>query len=149
MKKFLSYALVAVMLVAAVAVSASALTWSTGEGLWVHEGANYGSAEATKASPVVVTNNDDGSITVEQGGYWKAPYTNGGVFTKELVGLDGLSVELYFEKAPIATNDCSPPERSDIFLITLPGGATLISIPLSNTFCGSESLISARPPPKS
>ena len=106
MKKFLSYALVAVMLVAAVAVSASALTWSTGEGLWVHEGADYGSAEATKASPVVVTNNDDGSITVEQGGYWKAPYTNGGVFTNELVGLDGLSVELYFEKAPIATNDC-------------------------------------------
>ena len=106
MKKFLSYALVAVMLVAAVAVSASALTWTTGAGLWVHEGADYGSAEATKASPVVVTNNDDGSITVEQGGYWKAPYTDGGVASVEQVGLDGLSVEIYFDKAPIATNDC-------------------------------------------
>ncbi len=106
MKKFLSYALVAMMLVAVVAVSASALTWSTGEGLWVHEGADYGSSEAKALSPVVLTNNDDGSITVEQGGYWKAPYTNGGVFTNELVGLDGLSVEVYFEKAPIATNDC-------------------------------------------
>ena len=106
MKKFLSYALVAVMLVAAVAVSASALTWTTGEGLWVHEGADYGSAEATKASPVVLSNVTENSVTVEQGGYWKAPYTDGGVASVEQVGLDGLSVEVYFEKAPIATNDC-------------------------------------------
>jgi len=106
MKKFLSYALVAMMLVAVVAVSASALTWGHGEGLWVHEGPDYGNAEAKALSPVVVTNNDDGSITVEQGGYWKGPYLDGGVYTNELVGLDGLSVELYFEKAPVATNDC-------------------------------------------
>lgn len=106
MKKFLSYALVAMMIIAAVAVSASALTWTSGEGLWVHTGADYGSSEAVALSPVVLTNNDDGSITVEQGGYWKAPYTDGGVATVEQVGLDGLSVEVYFEKAPIATNDC-------------------------------------------
>lgn len=106
MKKFLSIALVAMMLVAVVAMSASALTWSHGEGLWVHEGPDYGNAEAKALSPVVVTNNDDGSITVEQGGYWKGPYLDGGVYTNELVGLDGLSVELYFEKAPVATNDC-------------------------------------------
>ncbi len=106
MKKFLSYALVAMMLVAVVAVSASALTWGHGEGLWVHEGASYSDAQPTALSPVVVTNNDDGSITVEQGGYWKGPYLDGGVYTNELVGLDGLSVELYFEKAPVATNDC-------------------------------------------
>lgn len=106
MKKFLSYALVAMMLVAVVAVSASALTWTSGEGLWVHTGADYGSSEAIELSPVVMTNNDDGSITVEQGGYWKSPYTDGGVATVEQVGLDGLSVEVYFEKAPIATNDC-------------------------------------------
>ena len=106
MKKFLSYALVAMMIIAAVAVSASALTWTSGEGLWVHTGADYGSSEAVALSPVVLTNNDDGSITVEQGGYWKSPYTDGGVATVEEVGLDGLSVEVYFEKAPIATNDC-------------------------------------------
>ncbi len=106
MKKFLSYALVAMMIIAAVAVSASALTWTSGEGLWVHTGADYGSSEAVALSPVVLTNNDDGSITVEQGGYWKSPYTDGGVATVEQVGLDGLSVEVYFEKAPIATNDC-------------------------------------------
>ena len=106
MKKFLSFALVAMLIIATVAVSASALTWKTGEGLWVHEGADYGSATATKASPVVLTNVADTSVTVEQGGYWKAPYTNGGVWTNEAIGLDGLSVEINFEKAPIATNDC-------------------------------------------
>lgn len=106
MKKFLSFALVAMLIVATLAVSASAFTWGTGEGLWVHEGADYGSAEATKASPVVLSNETADSVTVEQGGYWKGPYTNGGVWTNEQVGLDGLSVEIYFEKAPIATNDC-------------------------------------------
>ncbi len=113
MKKFLSYALVAMMLVAVVAVSASALTWSTGGGLQVHEGPDYGNAKATGLSPITVTYNDDDSITVEQGGYYKAPSDDspnstldGGVFTNEAVGLNGLSVELYFEKAPVATNDC-------------------------------------------
>ena len=106
MKKFLSYALVAMMLLAVVAVSASALTWGAGEGLWVHEGANYSDSKATALSPVKLTNNADGSVTVEQGGYWKDPYINGGVFTTEQVGIDGLSVEVYFERAPIATNDC-------------------------------------------
>lgn len=106
MKKFLSFALVAMLIVATVAVSASALTWGHGEGLWVHEGPDYGSAEATKASPVVLTNETADSVTVEQGGYWKAPYTNGGVWANEAIGLDGLSVEVSFEKAPIATNDC-------------------------------------------
>ena len=106
MKKFLSFALVAMLIVATVAVSASALTWGTGEGLWVHEGPDYGNAEAKSASPVVLSNVTANSVTVEQGGYWKAPYTNGGVWTKEAVGLDGLSVELTFDKAPIATNDC-------------------------------------------
>lgn len=113
MKKFLSYALVATMLVAVVAMGVSALTWDHGEGLWVHSGASYGEAVATELSPVVVTENADGTITVEQGGYWKGPdekspnsSLDGGVFTTEPVGLDGLSVELTFEKAPIATADC-------------------------------------------
>ncbi len=106
MKKFLSYALVATMLVAVVAMGVSALTWDHGEGLWVHSGASYGEAEPTELSPVVLTENADGTITVEQGGYWKGPNLDGGVFTTEPVGLDGLSVELTFEKAPIATADC-------------------------------------------
>ena len=106
MKKFLSYALVAMMLVAVVAVSVSALTWRAGEGLWVHEGASYGDAQPTVHSPVVVTENADGSITVEQGGYWKAPYMDSGVATKEKVGLDGLSVTVKFEEAPAPTIDC-------------------------------------------
>ena len=98
MKKFLSYALVAVMLVAAVAVSASALTWTTGEGLWVHEGADYGSAEATKASPVVVTNNDDGSITVEQGGFDWIIHSTQKQNVGELIGMNIGPEEIHIMK---------------------------------------------------
>lgn len=113
MKKFLSYALVAMLLVAVVAVSASALTWNKGAGFWVHEGANYGEAVATVHSPITVTNNPDGSVTVEQGGYYKSPTeksaqdsVDGGVFSAEPVGLDGLTIEVYFDRVPVATNDC-------------------------------------------
>ena len=110
MKKFLSYALVAMLIIAAVAMSASALTWGKGEGFWVHTGANYGEAVAIEHSPITITNNPDGSITVEQGGYYKAPTansaqdsTNGGVFSTEPVGLDDLTIEVRFDKAPQTT----------------------------------------------
>ena len=106
MKKFLSIALVAMMLVAVAAVSVSALDWTSGEGLWVHEGANYGDAVATELSPVDYTVAEDGSVSVKQGGYWKAPYTDGGVVTTEPVGLDGLEVTVKFDRVPAATNDC-------------------------------------------
>ncbi len=111
MKKFLSYALVAMMLVAmmlvaVVAMSVSAVTWSHGEGLWVHSGASYADSMPYELSPVIVTENSDGSISVEHGGYWKVPYVDGGVYTSEPVGLDGLSVEITFEKVPTPTFDC-------------------------------------------
>lgn len=106
MKKFLSIALVAMMLVAVAAVSVSALDWTSGEGLWVHEGASYGDAVATQHSPVDYTVAEDGSVSVKQGGYWKAPYTDGGVVTTEPVGLDGLEVTVKFDRVPAATNDC-------------------------------------------
>ena len=94
------------MLVAVAAMGVSALSWTSGEGLWVHEGPNYSGAEAKALSPVEYTVAEDGSVSVKQGGYWKAPYTDGGIVTAEPVGLDGLEVTIKFDRVPAATNDC-------------------------------------------
>ena len=109
MKKFLSYALVAMMIVATVAVSVSAVSWVKGDGYNVYSGANYSDSEIVAKSDVTMTDNGDGSVTVKQGGYYKA-YTGdnnyGGVATAEKVGLDGLEVVVDFAEAPTPTNDC-------------------------------------------
>ena len=111
MKKFLSFALVAMMIVVA-AVSVNAVEWVAGDGYDVYSGASYGEATVVEKSPVELTVNEDGSATVAQGGYYKAyteanGYNNfGGVATAEKVGLNGLEVVVNFDTVPAYTNDC-------------------------------------------
>ncbi len=105
MKKFLSCCLVAVMLVSVFAVSASALSWTAGEGFIAFEGVSYSEKTEIGPSPVVYTDNGN-SVDVKQGGYYDGANINAGVMTNEKVGLDGLEVTVDFKKAPIATNDC-------------------------------------------
>ncbi|MBE6682074.1 MAG: hypothetical protein E7600_07315 [Ruminococcaceae bacterium] len=109
MKKFLSYALVAMMIVATVAVSASAVEFVKGDGYDTWSGASYSDSTNAGKSPVSMNVNEDGSVTVEQGGYYKEFKSDnnfGGVATKDMVGLDGLEVTVNFEEVPSPTNDC-------------------------------------------
>ena len=111
MKKFLSYVLVALMLVACVSVAVSAVDFVAGKGYTLYSGASYGEAVDEGKAPVTMTVNDDGSVSVEQAGYYKDPKGDenfGGVATAEKVGLNGLEVEITFEEVPAVTSstDC-------------------------------------------
>lgn len=111
MKKFLSLALVAIMLVASVAVTASAVDFVAGAGYDLYSGASYSEAVNEGKAPNTMTVNDDGSVTVEQSGYYKDPKGDenfGGVATAEKVGLNGLVVEIAFDEVPAVTSgsDC-------------------------------------------
>ena len=109
MKKFLSYALSAIMIVAMIAVSVSAVEFVKGDGYNTWSGPSYADSVNMGLSPVTMTVNEDGSVTVEQGGYYRTFQSDnnyGGVATAEKVGLDGLEVTINFEEVPVPTNDC-------------------------------------------
>ncbi len=105
MKKFLSCCLVAVMLVSAFAVGASALSWSAGAGFHAFEGESYSNKTDIGVAPIEFTDNGN-SVDVKQGGYYDGANIDAGVRTNQKVGLDGLEVSVYFTKAPVATQDC-------------------------------------------
>ena len=112
MKKFLSFALVAVMLFATIAVVAFAETpkaddFIAGEGFCVYEGPSYGEAETDGTKTPAIVSDDAKGVKVSHGGYYKnVPAGDlGGVATAEKYDLDGLEITIQFEKI-LHSSDC-------------------------------------------
>lgn len=107
MKKFISLALVAVMLVASVSVvaAAAAADWVAGNGFNIIA---KDKSEVSKNSPVTVTDGANGAVAVSHGGYYQNGKDWGGVASTNAYNLNGLEVTIKFDQVPEATaaDDC-------------------------------------------
>ena len=109
MKKFLSFALVAVMLFASISLIASAEAPKADEfiannGFFIYEGK---SNKTDVQDPATLKDTDKG-LRVVHGGYYSSGDNCGGVVSAEKYDLNGFEATVYFEKAPEVetTTDC-------------------------------------------
>lgn len=107
MKKIITIAL-AVLMLAAMAVVVSAedtANWAVGNGYNIVDADKN---EMSKNSPVTAKENADTSVTVTHGGYYQNGENWGGVVSKNLYTIDGLSIKVKFDKFPKveAGTDC-------------------------------------------
>lgn len=106
MKKFLSFALVAVMLVAAVSVIAfaeapKAADFTANNGFFIYEGkANQTDVQ----DPATLTDTAQG-LQIVHGGYYTSGDNCGGVVSTNKYDLNGFEATIYFETAPEVTTD--------------------------------------------
>lgn len=110
MKKILSFVLCSLMIMS-LATSVFAFTaedWVKGNGYDVVKKVEDKNTVVEKNTPVTVTGNDDGTVTVSHGGYYQNGENWGGVASKEKYDLEGLSVTVRFDQVPdvIASDDC-------------------------------------------
>ena len=106
MKKFLSFALVAVMLVAAVSVIAFAEApkaddFTANNGFFIYEGkANQTDVQ----DPATLTDTAQG-LQIVHGGYYTSGENCGGVVSTNKYDLNGFEATIYFENAPEVTTE--------------------------------------------
>lgn len=109
MKKFLSIAIAAVMLVAAFSVVAlaeapKAEEFTANNGFFIFEGKEN---KTDVQDPATLADTDKG-LQIIHGGYYQSGDNCGGVVSNEMYGLDGFEATVYFEKAPEvdSSTDC-------------------------------------------
>ncbi len=109
MKKFLSICLAALMIASAVSVAAfaAASDWTKGNGFHIVEqpGDKTTRTVVEENSPVTLTDNADGTIHVSHGGWFQGADNWGGVTSNNTYDLNGLEVEVKFDKVPEVTAD--------------------------------------------
>ena len=109
MKKFLSIALAAVLLVTALSVIAfaaapKAADFKANNGFFIYEG----KSTKTDVQDVPTVADSDNGVKVVHGGYYASGDNCGGVVSVNKYELDGFEARVYFEKAPEVTaeTDC-------------------------------------------
>lgn len=102
MKKFLSFALVAIMLcTVAIAAVPTVADFAANNGFFIYEG----KANKTDVQdPATIADTAKG-LQVVHGGYYASGDNCGGVVSNEKYDLNGFSATVYFEKAPEVTTD--------------------------------------------
>ena len=106
MKKFLSFALVAVMLVAAVSVIAfaeapKAADFTANNGFFIYDGKEN---NTEVQDPATLTDTAQG-LQIVHGGYYTSGDNCGGVVSTNKYDLNGFEATIYFEKAPEVTTE--------------------------------------------
>ena len=101
MKKFLSIALAAVLLVTALSVMAfaaapKAADFKANNGFFIYEG----KANKTEVQDVPTVSDSENGVKVVHGGYYSSGDNCGGVVSVEKYDLDGFEATVVFEKAP-------------------------------------------------
>lgn len=109
MKKFLSLAVVAVLLVSTLAVVAFAAAPTTQDfyqnnGFYIYDG----KSNNTQVKDTVEMTDTPTGLKVVHGGYYTSGDNCGGVFSGEMYDLDGFQATVYFEKVPEvqSSTDC-------------------------------------------
>ena len=106
MKKFLSIAIAAVLLVSAFSVIALATApkaddFKANNGFFIYEG----KSNKTDVKDVPTVSDSDNGVKVVHGGYYSSGDNCGGVVSVGKYELDGFEASVYFEKAPEVTTD--------------------------------------------
>ena len=106
MKKFLSIALAAVLLVSALSViafaaSPKAADFKANNGFFIYEGKQ----NKTEVQDVPTVSDSDNGVKVVHGGYYSSGDNCGGVVSVEKYDLDGFEATVVFEKAPEVTTE--------------------------------------------